>query len=212
MLRKLLFTLLLLLATCTQAQPIDSLFAAVPREVLPLLDTTARLDLLDLYNSRLTAKTENSFGGQAELNLKTDDFLELTTSAVGRWQMKLMDHPQHPFICVVRLLNAGDTYSAVELYDRQWKPVLAAQVPAPTLQQFFAPSAALSTFRTEQLQALLQRQPVVAEWTGQGRCLRFAVSLGGLSQEDRRDAALCLHSVCYEWKKATFEEVKEEIR
>ena len=29
---------------------------------------------------------------------------------------------------------------------------------------------------------------------------------------DRRDAALCLHSVCYEWKKATFEEVKEEIR
>ena len=62
----------------------------------------------------------------------------------------------------------------------------------------------------DELQALLQRQPVVAEWTGQGRCLRFAVSLGGLSLEDRRDAALCLHDVCYEWKKATFEEVKEE--
>lgn len=207
---KLLFPLLLLLATCARAQSIDSLFAAVPREELSLLDTTARLDLLDFYNSRLTAKTENILGGQAELKLKTDDFLEVATSAVGRWQMKLLDHPQHPLICVVRLLNAGDTYSAVSLYDRQWKPVLAAQVPAPTLQQFFAPSAALSTFRAEQLRTLLQQQPIVVEWTGQGRTLRFSVSLGGLSLEDRRDAETCLHSVFYEWKKATFVEVKEE--
>ena len=212
MLRKLFFSLLLLLAAHAQAQQIDSLFAVVPREVLSLLDNTARLDLLDLYNSKLPAKTENILGGQAEVLLKTDDFLDMATSAVGRWQMKLLDHPHRPVICVVRQLTAGETFSSLAFYDMQWKPALVESVPAPELPRFFSPHPSLSNFRTEQLQALLAQQPVVAGWTEGGRFLRFAVSLGGLSLQDRRDAERCLHEVRYEWKKAMFVEVKEEER
>lgn len=39
---------------------IDSLFAAVPATELPLLERNARLDMLDLYNYRMTAKGKMS--------------------------------------------------------------------------------------------------------------------------------------------------------
>lgn len=49
------------------AQTLDIYFVNAPKSVLPLLDRTARLDLMDLYASGLPAKAENLYGGQSEL-------------------------------------------------------------------------------------------------------------------------------------------------
>ena len=63
-----------------QAVPLDSLFVKAPREVFPLLGVTERLDLLDLYGHGMSAKAENSLGGQSELLEKTENRRILKTS------------------------------------------------------------------------------------------------------------------------------------
>ena len=75
--RYLLYILFLLQGLATQAESIDSLFTRVPASVLPMLAHNARLDLLDLYNYKMTAKAENDFGGTSYLLVKAENFLHL---------------------------------------------------------------------------------------------------------------------------------------
>ena len=76
--RYVLFIFVLSLTLYASAgQRIDAYFAKMPQTVLPLLDKTARLDLLDLYNSHLTPKVENVYGGQSALLSKTDDYIQI---------------------------------------------------------------------------------------------------------------------------------------
>ena len=89
--RLLLLAILLssLMPRC-MAQTLDIYFVNAPKSVLPLLDRTARLDLMDLYASGLPAKAENLYGGQSELLKKTSDYLMLKTSDAGTWQLKVL--------------------------------------------------------------------------------------------------------------------------
>ena len=60
----------------------------MPQRVLPILDKTARLDMIDLYNNNLTAKAENIYGGQAEMLRKTDDFISIKCTESSNWQIR----------------------------------------------------------------------------------------------------------------------------
>lgn len=66
------------------AQNVDSLFAHVPESVCPILVQSNRLDLLDLYNSRMKAVTPNLYGGQTILAEKKAKTFETATDREHR--------------------------------------------------------------------------------------------------------------------------------
>lgn len=82
------------------AQNVDSLFAHVPESVCPILVQSNRLDLLDLYNSRMKAVTPNLYGGQTILAEKSENFLKLQQTESTDWCMKLYKAPQQAYILV----------------------------------------------------------------------------------------------------------------
>ncbi|MGM9687996.1 MAG: DUF3256 family protein [Alloprevotella sp.] len=211
--KRLLYIIMCACMACqmrAQVQMTDSVFAKVPREVLPVLDRTAKLDLLDLYNCKLPAKAENSYGGQSELLLKTADFLVLRTSEVGTWQMKLLDTPHDTLVMVVWCLQAGGLHCEAEVYDLQWRTYRHAALPQPQFEALFVPSPDLSDDRNQVLAAVLRQVPVVMKWDDAGKQLVCRLGLDGLSVEDRADAEGCARALHYEWKKGMFCRVGSE--
>lgn len=193
-----------------QVQTADSMFARVPREVLPVLDRTARLDLLDLYNCGLPAKAENCYGGQSELLRKSADFLLLRTSEVGTWQMKLLENPHDTLVMTVWCLEADGLHCEAGVYDLGWHKSRPVALPQPRFEELFVPSPDLSDDRNQVLAAVLRRMPVVMQWDDEGRRLVCRLGLEGLSAEERADAAGCTKHLSYEWKKGMFCRVEDE--
>lgn len=186
-----------------KAQCIDSLFAKVPVDVLSLLDETSRLDLIDLYNSKLQARAENRFGGQSELLEKTSRFLRLRTSGVGEWQMRLLPAGRDTLVACVRSVNAEGINSWIEVYNRQWKRV-KLDLPCPPFSNFYIPVDYLSPMREQVLGEMLREAPIQLELTDGAPTLTCTISTEGLSEEDKTDAQACLYPVVYDWIDSRF--------
>lgn len=198
---------LLLFSLCgfhhVAAQSIDTLFARIPRSVMPLLDNTAKLDLLDLYNNGLTAKAENTLGGQAELQKKSTRGLSLRTSDAGSWQMELLSAGHDTLICCIHSVKAGGLSSQVVLYQRNWHRS-KHDVPYPAFEQFFVEKNPLSSVRSQIMRTTLRNMPVEAIWDEEGQALIYRLSLNSLCEEEKDDAEKCVRDVKYQWKNGNF--------
>lgn len=205
---KLLITLLALCGTLNVfAQDIDSLFAHVPRTILPSLDNTARLDLLDLYNNGLPAKAENTLGGQAELLEKKKDKLLLRTSGAGTWLMQLLPTGHDTLICCIYSIKAGGTSSRVTLYQRNWH-ISKHDAPYPDFDQLYNSKNTLSAIRAQSIQATLREAPIAAYWSDTDHALIFKIDTSSLCEEDKKYADKCTREAKYYWSNGAFSQYK----
>ena len=188
-----------LFAFPAQAVPLDSLFVKAPREVLPLLGVTERMDLLDLYAHGMSAKAENSLGGQSELLEKTENRLKLKTSEAGTWEMRLFLLEADSLILVIHSVKAIGVQSEVSAYRTNWTPAFV-QLPSPSLGRLIdMASSSISPLRKQELLSVLREQPIRVEFTGaQQDLLTYAIDLSGVSLNDREDAAGVTRSATYE--------------
>ena len=76
---------------------IDSLFLLLPMSELPLLDHSARLDMLDYYAASLPARATNALGGESVLTAKTDSTLSIHLTDVSDWQLTVL--PDGTLLC-----------------------------------------------------------------------------------------------------------------
>lgn len=65
------------------------LFAAAPMQVIPLLDESARLDLIDLYEANMPAQVTNRFNGMTEMIMLSDTLIALRLTEVSTLEMRL---------------------------------------------------------------------------------------------------------------------------
>lgn len=191
--------LLCLCSMTAAAEPIDSLFAKVPREVLPMFDRTARLDMLDLYNSKLAAKAENTYGGQSEMRRKTDDFIELRLTDVSTWQMKILPIEQDTIICCLLSIEAMGTTTSISYYNQNWKPINTPS-PAPQFADFISRTSDIPSLRKSALCNILRQQPIAASLSYSTRTIAFAISTEGLTPSEQEEVRPLLHSVTYTWE------------
>ena len=70
-----------------QASPVDSLFLDIPLSAMPELDRSARMDLLDLWESGLEAKVPGTFGDTLHLTAHTDSTLTLQLADAAVWRI-----------------------------------------------------------------------------------------------------------------------------
>lgn len=173
------------------AQGIDSLFVQAPRSVLPLLDLSARLDLLDLYNNHLTAKVENNCGGQSEMLAKTPSHLLLKTSDAATWELSLLTSPADTLLLCLQTLKAGGKSSRISLFGPHWKAD-SRKLPTLCTADFWCPPVGLD----ENLMAVYRKQaemlPICAEWNDATSTLLFTLSTDGVDLDERENLAKCL--------------------
>ncbi len=201
--RYLLYILFLLQGLTTQAESIDSLFTRVPAGVLPMLAHNARLDLLDLYNYKMTAKAENDFGGTSYLLVKAENFLHLKLTDVSQWSLKRLTSQNDTILCCIHSFIRPAIASSISFYDNQWQP-LKIEFPQPDAQLFWQPTDSLTHDRIAELQARLDFTAVIAAWDVEACELTFRIAISDLNEEDRKDAELCLRPVTYVWQERRF--------
>lgn len=198
---------LLLSAMQMRAQTMDSLFVTVPEPELPLLDRNARLDMLDLYNYKMTAKGENIFGGTSLMEVKEKDFVRLKLTEVSHWEMMRLAGDSTHYVCI-HTIEQPIRVSRIRCYDSDWKPC-AALLPATdslTLDNFLTDSISVDT--VEDVYRRLGPLHVEAVWketSGAAPQLVFSASVAHLSEEHRKVAEKCLKPVIYLWKDGCFQ-------
>lgn len=201
--RYLLYILFLLQGFAAHAESIDSLFTRVPDNVLPMLAHNARLDLLDLYNYKMTAKAENNFGGTSYLLVKAENFLHLKLTDVSQWSLKRLASQNDTILCCVHSIIRPAIASSISFYDNQWQP-LKIELPQLEEQLFWQPSDSLTNDRIAELQARLDFSAFIAAWDVESNELTFRIAISDLNEEDRKDAEYCLRPVTYVWQERQF--------
>lgn len=192
----LLFTLLVPVRISAQAPSADALFVQTPREVMPLLDMSARLDLLDLYNNGLAAKVENNCGGQSELLDKTPTSIRLRTTEVGEWQMHLLTSPSDTLLLTLHTLKAGGRGTRIALFDAHWHADHRQQ-PQPSVAEFWCPPIGMDANTLLVRRKQVEMLPICAQWDDTTRVLTFTLNTEGVDLDSRKEVDKCICPVRY---------------
>lgn len=143
--RRAIALLLLLLPLTVGAQTVRDLWLSMPPSLAPYLSTSLRTQCLDFYDMHTDAQTDNALKGKSRIDTLTSTFLAATLSKAHTLQMKLLPASGSAsglgsslgsgsssslsscdsVLCVVRSWDGPKRDSEVQLFDRQWKPLLA---------------------------------------------------------------------------------------
>lgn len=194
----LFFSIVFPYAAGAQESRIDSLFMQAPREVLPVLDRTSRLDIIDLYNNGLSAKAENIFGGQTEISGKNDRCIRLKTSDVGTWEMGLLPTETDTVIICITSIKADGVMSDVQFYRTDWTPA-PVSLPHPKAENFIRPGASFNPVQKQYLYAALEEAPLHVTYVDSLPAVRLELSIDGFPLEERGLAADSTVPLTYIW-------------
>lgn len=190
-LRTLLLAVLLLGFLGGSAQNIDSLFASTPREVLSVVDRSGRLDLLDLYNSGLTARVENVFGGQTEMTAKDSTSLTLKTSETSVWKLVMVRSKSEVLLLTLYTVRAGGESTMIHLYNAHWEP-LGHSLPTPAFKEFWCPTVGLDPNMECLYRLTASQAPVRIDWDAATQSLIYTISVDAIAEEQRTTIKKCL--------------------
>lgn len=187
----------------TRAESIDSVFAAVPRAELPLLKLNARLDMLDLYNSGMSATGENMLGGTSEMVYKGKNLVRVKLTAASNWEMmRVQRGTEWAYVCI-HTLSAPLTESRLSLYSENWQSIDGEIMPALTLNDFWQETDSLSDSKREELWRRLQPMRVEMSWNEEAEdtppTLTLKLATGALGREDRELAEKYMRQLTLTW-------------
>lgn len=104
---------------------IDSLLLTCPCAELPLLDTNARMDMLDYYAAGMEARGVNRYGGTSLITKKEDDLLTIKLTDVSTWTLRLVETRKGTIAECTHTLEIPDLplRSTTHYYRTDWTPV-----------------------------------------------------------------------------------------
>ncbi|MGN1354600.1 MAG: DUF3256 family protein [Alloprevotella sp.] len=192
-----------------QTPLIDSLFATAPTSELPLLEFNSRLDMLDLYNYKMTAKGETLFGKYAYLENKSEQSLFIRLTGASTWQLMRLQAPGFPekLLCL-HSLTGSVAQTTVRLYDNAWQRDTATILPTFRLNDFINTTDSIDDDTMADIQRLLSvRHLVVAgeEATASRSVIRVSIPTLHLGLENRTRLVPLLHDLLLTWDGRRFD-------
>lgn len=98
-----------------------TLFVSAPDIVVPLLDHSTRLDLIDLYEAGLTAQGGNRYGGVSEMSEMSDSIIYLRLTEVSQLEMRLL--PDSIVEVTHRVKTPEKEVLTTNRYDAHWQVI-----------------------------------------------------------------------------------------
>ena len=191
-----------------QAQSIDSLFAKAPYTELQMLERNPRLDMLDLYNYKMTAKGENIFGGYSVMESKTNDHIFVKLTDASTWEMALLPAAGgDSIISCIHTVKSPAADSEITFYRVDWTPLKDVDATVPQLEEFLVerdsvPADSVDSAAVDRLMEKIAVPHIKMRWiTGDGQPARleYSISTANLAEEENRAARFCLKPVVRTW-------------
>ena len=109
-----------------QAQDIIKYFTDMPAYLLPSLESSHKMELIENYQKTGKDTLENLFGGKVTLlDLDTvADYISIRTTSVSRFEMMLFQREdKSSFITVINTVCAPVCSSYIHFFDTEWKEI-----------------------------------------------------------------------------------------
>lgn len=102
-----------------QVVTLATLFATAPMQVIPLLEPSSRLDLIDYYEAGMEAKVENRLEGTTTLTHLSDSLVTLQMTESTNMEMRLINDTTIQITNIYHLPDAEMT--SIKLYSTAWE-------------------------------------------------------------------------------------------
>lgn len=166
-----LFTLVLCLL-CTSlwlsGRTVRDFFASEPDNIFLLVPHTARLDLLDYYDSGQRVEMSNRLGNGTQLIEVDSTYLRISTSKSRTVELLMLPYTRHDTIlAVIETVFTPVPDSRLRFFNSNWVELQSIQPlrPMPTLADLFLPTA--SKAKRKELLDKLPFTQIEMTFTGQ---------------------------------------------
>jgi len=120
-----------------KAQDIASLFTSMPEKMLLPMDSSQRLDIIDLYRAGRKAEVVSLLGESVLMTTLQDNYLQIK-SGNSTLEMALLPMINDSKItCVIRTVCAPVCDSRISFYTTEWKPLDAHIFITPVTKDWF---------------------------------------------------------------------------
>ncbi len=146
----------LFVVTTMQAVTLKELFFQMPGEVCPVLNLTARRDLVDFFINQRTAVVPSVFDNTIVMKALADNCLLLQTSSVSTLQLKMLPASDSVVVAVINTVSAPLPDSRIRFFSKSWKPVTGHFLPV-FLPRYFLDTTRLDAGQIERFDNLCGR-------------------------------------------------------
>ncbi len=194
-------------ALTASAVDINELFVNAPQHILPLLDTNARMDMLDLYIYEMEADVENRYEGRSKLKFRSDSSLIVSLTDASTWELHLFPRQSDTLLVCIHTIATPMERSRIAFYDKNW--TLQDIAPkTPDLDDFWMFPDSVDHSEIEATRSLLTPMWQKITFSPQNQKLTYSISLDGLSSDNRDKVESHLKSLSLQWNGKEF--IREE--
>lgn len=123
--------LVLLTSFCVVGRSAADFFSTAPMKVLPLLDRSTRLDMLDYFRYGSPAASSNILDGQARVTAEDSLSVSYETTKTATGQMAVLEAGSDTILMVISTVATPHPDSSIAFYDTSWKPLRKAVLTEP---------------------------------------------------------------------------------
>lgn len=107
------------------ARTIKDFFVAMPDSLMPMLEQSARKDLVDIAESGMTSALDNEWGGKSRLQTLTSNYLMLVEDVADSItvEMTLLPRAKDTLLCLIRTIPLPQKDSELMLFNSHWQQV-----------------------------------------------------------------------------------------
>lgn len=127
-------------------------FADAPASVFPLVERSARLDMIDYFNHGMDTPTPNVYSGQARITSLTPERLTMEMTEASSYEIDLLPAASDTLIAVISTVASPQPDSRIAVYSRDWKNNLTTTTfSRPTLESWLTDAGKKSRGEVEAL-------------------------------------------------------------
>ncbi|MBD5234631.1 MAG: DUF3256 family protein [Bacteroidales bacterium] len=127
--RQLFAAMSVLAAFTAGARTAAEVFVDAPYDVLPLLRSNTRLDLLDYFNHSMPNTSPNRMGGEAKIIECSDSRLLASVSRDATVEIALVPVKNDTVTLVIETVLTPLADSSISFYDSKWKKIGVSGIP-----------------------------------------------------------------------------------
>lgn len=200
--RILIILLSALCLTAVKAERVDSLFAAMPDSIIPLLSHDNRLDCLDFYRSHMTTSVTNRLGGKSRITSLSPRCLRLQVTSLSDAEISLWEREgEKPLLMLIYTYHTPAAESIITIYDCSWKKLRTSDfISQPVISSFINVYGSDGDGKASHISAILSEAGIEARADSAVTSVVFSLSLKALGPDVLPEVKSCTSSpLIFQW-------------
>lgn len=182
-------------------------FVSAPIGVLPLIDTTTRLDMMDYFHSGSSTESTNTFNGRCVMKSESPESVTFMATDDIKYQLAILPADKDTVVVLIETIPTPIPDSRIAFYTSSWRPLGKAPFAEPSLKDWLNDSGGKARKEVEEALPFIMAS---YEYFPETSTLVITNNTGRYFTEEETPRALALlkASLKYRWNGKKFEKIK----